>query len=741
MDSPNGEIYLLPTVFNGNVIINPLTTVVIPEGVIIKMQSGKYIEISPSAKLIVKGIITYDNSNTSIPFFNQYFYGIRVIGIPDKSSPGIEAVLNGGFPWGNANNNGALIIDGGAIQHARSAIVSVDGGIVYVNNAVINHYRTFGIAFVSEGAPPQQISSKPTLAIIKNSEFQNNQYLDQVHINGTSAISAWYVHGLNISNCEFSNAMTDPQSGSRGIHLLQSGCIISNCSFNNFNSSESGMYAISSQKHISSVKGYITIRNNEFVDCKNAILLSGEELTQINNNTFYCPNTGRYKGIILWGSNAFNIRNNTFHDYGKSWFDNGFQSKAIEIESSGDMGNILRSNNFIDCRTAVQIEEDNRGLQLKCNDFVANSISSSSNVNSIVNNLGIPANKRGISDQGASIFGDNIGRYLPGNLFSQACLNSFPQECDFMLSPDHPVVNYYYYNSPSTTNRTYPEHHTQNLLIPKMNSDAELEYISSGCAYNFEDLPDIISRRNDAQSLMVGLQPYAEIDSIYQKISYLEDYIEIENANILWHVLQNEEIDSVYTFLINNESLQSKLWLAALYIDDGKYDSAQIILNQITITDQASYHYLNQQFLLKIANHFGAGSNYCDFNVQDLLYFENLANSYSPIAFRSAILLEIIDSVCTSNEMLSSVRNVLPKNKSKANIIIGPKPSSDYININVNYAGNIYKIINLQGQTVAEGTINSENKLSILELNEGMYQLLIYNKDGSISSDKFIKAQ
>ena len=732
---------MTPTIFNGNVIISPLTTVVIPEGVIIKMQSGKYIEVSPSAKLIVKGVVTYDNSDASIPLLYQYFYGIKVRGIPYKSSPGIEAVLNGGFPWGNSNNNGALIIDGGAIQYANSAIVSVDGGIVYVNNAEINHYRSFGIAFVRQLSPPQQMPSQPTLAIVKNSAFQNNQYLDQYYGFVTNAISAWYMHGLRISNCEFSNVITTQESSSMGISLLQSGCIISNCSFNNFNSNESDMYAIFSQKEKSSTKGYITIRNNEFVNCKNSIFLRGEELTQINNNTFYCPDTGQYIGIKLNGSNAFNIRNNTFHDYGKSWSNNGYKSKAIEIESSGDMGNMLRSNYFIDCKSAVEIKNDNRGLQLKCNDFLVNNISSSNNVNSFILSPNAPLNKLGISDQGASIFSDNIGRYLPGNLFSQACLNAIPQECDFMLSPDHPVVNYYYYNSPSTTNRTYPEYHTQNLLIPKKNRAADLEYISSGCAYNFENLPDIISRRNDAQSLMEGLQPYAEIDSIYRKISYLEDYIEIENANILWHVLHNEEIDTVYSFLTNNESLQSKLWLAALYIDDGKYDSAQIVLNQITITDQASYHYLNQQFLLKIASHFGAGSNYCDFNVQDLLYFENMANSHSPIAFRSAILLEIIDSVCTSNEMLSSARNILPKNNSKANIIIGPKPSSDFIHIHANYAGNAYKIINLTGQTVAEGTINSENKLSILELNEGMYQLLIYNKNGSISSDKFIKAQ
>jgi hypothetical protein len=732
-NSPNGEITLSNTTFEGNVYVGPLTTVIVPEGVIIKLKSAKFLEVMPSAKLIVKGLVTYDNSDPSVPLFNQYFYGIRVIGIPEKSSPGIQTILNGGFPWGNAENNGALIIDGGSILYANSAIVSVNGGIIYVNNAEIGQYRSFGMAYIREGVPLQQISSRPTLAIIKNSEFTNNQYLDNLHDYGINAIDAWFINGINISNCEFIDATTNPQSTSIGLSFLQTGSIISNCTFSNFKD-----YAIFSQKYLSSIKGYITIRNCQFDNCKTGVYLRGEELTQIHNNTFYCPNSGKNIGIELWGSNAFNIRQNIFHDYGKSLTDNGYSSQAIAIESSGDMGNMVRNNDFFDCVNGVIISEDNRGLQLKCNKFNSNTISASINFTSRVTKLTIPQNKRGISDQGGIFPGDNFGRYLPGNLFSQSC--QFSSECDFYISPNHPVVKYYYYYSASSTNLTYPEYHTQNLLLPRINLDAQIEYLSSGCAFNFENFPDIITRKNDAKSLKEGLIPYAEIDTIQKKIDYLEDYIEVENANILWHVLNNEETDSIYDFLKNDVSLQSKLWLAALYIDDNNYDSAYIVLNQISITDQTSYHYLNQQYLLKIVNHFRTGYNLCNFSEVDKSYFESMVNSYSPIAFRSNILLDLMDSICTTNELLSSTRNLVPKNKLKANIIIGPKPSFDFINIQANYAGSTYKIINLTGQKVKGGIINSDAKLSILDINDGIYQLLIYNPDGSISSDKFIKS-
>ncbi len=710
----------------------PLTTVIIPEGVIIKLKSSKFIEVMPSAKLIVRGLVTYDNSDPSVPLFYQYFYGIRVRGIPEKSSPGIQTVLNGGFPWGNPDNNGALIVDGGTIQHANSAIASVNGGIIYVNNAEINYFRSFGITSTREGIPVQQISSRPTLAIIKNSAFQCNQYLDGNHSNGVYAISARFIHGINVSNCEFSSAITNPQSSYLAIDFVQTGSTISNCNFYDFRGG-----TIYSQKFISSIKGYITIRNCQFFNCNYPINLYGEELTQIHNNTFFSPNSDVISNAIrLNGSNAFNIRQNVFHDYGKSPTYGQF-SNAIMVTSSGDMGNTIRSNQFTDCLFGVLISEDNKGLQLKCNEFNANTISTSINFMSRVVFLTTPTNKRGISDQGAIFLGDNIGRYLPGNLFSQSCQLS--SECDFFISADHPVVKYYYYGISSVGNRTYPEFHTDNLLIPFGNGNASIENRMNGCAYNFEDLPNIISRKNDAKSLKEGLMPIAEIDTIQKKIDYLEDYIEVENSNILWHVLNNMETDTLYDFLKNDGSVQSKLWLASLYIDDNSYDSAYIVLNQISITDQNSYHYLNQQYLLKIVNHFRAGNDLCNFSEEDLGYFETMSNAYSPIAFRSKILLEIIDSNCTTNQLILASNGSSRKNNIHANIVIWPKPSADFISIEAIYAGSTYKIVNLVGQTVKEGNIHSDARLSILDLNDGIYQLLIYNANGSISSDKFIK--
>lgn len=724
------------TNFDGNVFIDQLTTVIIPEGVSVKLKSFKSIEILPSAKPIIRGDVSYDNSNQSVPSDSRIFHGINVWGIPNKSSPGIEAVLNGGFPWGNPDNNGAIIMDGGQIIDSYAAIRSIDGGIVYVNNGLISNYWYSGIIFSRIYSPTQQLPLRPTLAIVKNSEFVNNQPQYSNTDNGTSAIVAEYMHGLKISNCDFYNSISNSDFPSKAIGLHQSGCLISNCKFYDFNL-EGDNYAIISSKFLSSVKGYITIRNNEFHNCRMSGLLRGEEHTQINNNTFYCPSSKKSIGIELQGSNSFNINNNTFYDYGKSFINDGNLSKGIEIYNSGDMGNILRSNQFFDCSNGVMISEDNRGIQLKCNEFYANSINASINFTSRLTNLNIPVNKREISDQGAIISGDYIGRYLPGNLFTQTCQNA--NECDFYISADHPDVKYFYYNSTNPSNLTYPEYHTQSYLIPLMNTDAFIENRTSGCYNYLEDLPEIISRKNDAQILKTGLLPFEETDSIQQTLHYLEDYIEIENANLLWHLQNNEEIDTVYAFLKNDDSEQSKLWLASLYLDNGHYDSAELVLNQISISDEDSYHYLNQQFLLKIANHFALGNDVCNFSAQDLSYFETMATLYSPIASRSRVLLGIIDLVCVNNELLSSTRNLNPKRNLKANIIIGPKPSSDYINIQANYSGSTFKIVNLTGQIVKEGIINSKANLSVLDLNNGIFQLIIYNLDGSISSEKFVK--
>jgi hypothetical protein len=733
--NPNDEIILNDITYNGNVYIAPLTTVIIPKGTVVKLKSSKFFEIQPSAKLIVRGEITYDDLSPAADPLYAYFYGIRVMGISNQSSPGIGAILNGGFPWGNPFNNGVLIVDGGVISYANAAIASFSGGIVYVNNASIHHFRSFGITFVNENL--NTISEKPTLAIIQNTIFENDQFLDTYYGLGMNSISAGFVHGVKVSNCTIINGVTEPDAFSSGISLEQCGIIVSNCKFSDFNNSITQGSAIRSQKFISSIRGYITIRNNEFNNCRTSILLDGDEHAQVYDNLFNITEIGRYDGIKCFGVNSFNIRYNTFNNYGNFIGNNGHLSTALTISSSGDQGNMIRGNTFNNCLNGIKLIDDNTGLQLKCNDFIASNIYTSMNIGSIVYKLSIPLNKRGISDQGTNIAGDISGKYLPGNLFSQACSGG-SGECDFYLSLDHPKVNYYYYNNEQ--NRTYPTNHTQNELIPLKARDATIELYSTGCTYNFQDISEILSLKNSAQLLKNDLLPFSSIDSIQKNIKYLAQNIEVEYNSLLWHVVNNSNVDSLYTFLKNNETAQGKLWLAELYLEDGKYDSAQITLNQIIITDQESYSFLNKQYLLRIVSHLGNTNNICNFSSTDLNFFNDLANSYSPVSFRAAKILQLIDSVCNSSQLLSLNHNSPLSKKINEQIIIGPNPSSNYILINTNLSANTYSIVDFTGRNIQNGLINENGYLSIESLKEGLYHLLIYKKDGNLLNARFVKS-
>ena len=53
-NSPNNQITLTNINFTGNVTIEPLTTVIIPTGVVIKLKSQKSINIKPSCKIVLK---------------------------------------------------------------------------------------------------------------------------------------------------------------------------------------------------------------------------------------------------------------------------------------------------------------------------------------------------------------------------------------------------------------------------------------------------------------------------------------------------------------------------------------------------------------------------------------------------------------------------------------------------------------------------------------------------------------
>ena len=74
------------------------------------------------------------------------------------------------------------------------------------------------------------------------------------------------------------------------------------------------------------------------------------------------------------------------------------------------------------------------------------------------------------------------------------------------------------------------------------------------------------------------------------------------------------------------------------------------------------------------------------------------------------------------------------------NTKVFPNPTSNQVNLDLSddFAGKDYILVNIQGQTVSEGTlVSGKNSISVSELNSGLYMIKL--KDNARASIKFVK--
>lgn len=395
------------------------------------------------------------------------------------------------------------------------------------------------------------------------------------------------MQSLSISNCDFWNNISATNAGSGAIYLTNIGASIVGCRFHDFSGTQHN--TILSQQQTASVRGYINIGNCSILNCKVGVQAYGSEILRINNNTFECPLSTHATGVELNQSTGFNVTGNTFNNYGNQSQGVGFSSKAILVTGSSDMASFINNNTFNNCANGVRIIDDNRGLQLRCNEFKAPSLTSCLDFTSFVVSTSIPSNKQGLSDQGSFISTDNLGIYLAGNLFTQLCLNTTPSTCDFSIYSPHPVINYYHHYSGSITNLTKPKYYDPNYLVPQSGTQS-IEYRANACASNY-NLSGLLSRISDATNISNALISSINIDSVKKQVDYLANFIANENSSALKLVLDEANDSLTYSYLRSGSTMQSLFWLAELYMDDGYYDSTINILNQINILDVESYYY------------------------------------------------------------------------------------------------------------------------------------------------------
>ena len=81
----------------------------------------------------------------------------------------------------------------------------------------------------------------------------------------------------------------------------------------------------------------------------------------------------------------------------------------------------------------------------------------------------------------------------------------------------------------------------------------------------------------------------------------------------------------------------------------------------------------------------------------------------------------------------------VPEQKRKSDVSIYPNPANEFININSDHSFIQYRICNQQGALIQNGNLDEQNKVDISTLNEGIYVIVLQDRDGYTASRRFLK--
>ncbi len=729
-DNPGQTVTLSNYLYPGDIRIKSLTKVVIPSGTLIQMKKDAKIYVEgQGAQLYVHGIITVENQQ--VFDFQDKWGGIEVWGDATLNHPPINGITQGWYPGTNSNTQGVVVIDGGAIYYAKRGVMvgksgtsgqidlTASGGILYANDADFQE-NNISIMF--------QPYSKQVVSRIINSSFINN------NIRPGAAPKPFMImiydnYGLKINDCKMNEPAVMPTPFSTnlmpiGIHAENSAFELKNSEIGFLERAvfcESWLYRPNS----------ITITNNKFRMCQKACTIKGVDNVKFSNNRIIGIhiNPGISYGAYFEGSTGYKLQQNEFKSFTSSSV-----SRGIFITNSGSFGNRVNNNMFNDNSGGIQSQDNNRGLQIKCNEFENPILRNTGHLDIAVGAANAtPASLRGIPNQGTCV-------ELPANLFSQVCTGNIYPDPEIKVQSN---CNSFIYNHPSQGfgSSLTPSCYTNNKVSLNLCANSANDEISAGCAIRVIDIGDIAEVINSKEQL--EYYKTNTPDDI-ETISYLTQAYEA-NVYAYVRVLMDEETDSLLlSFLYADIDDFKRTILIPILIGTGEYQAAQAQLNALNIaandvemsTFYAYYSLLNTTYL--------NGNTEMNFNSTQVVLLKTIANTPTSTAAKAKSLLtqyyestfeelyyEWFDDLGINTGIVKTI------NTAEANIF--PVPATNYVRIQSSQIIKHYVIFDISGRMMIEGT----NPTKTIEINtetfqNGIYFIHLNSNDGSISKHKIV---
>jgi len=464
--------------------------VLIKEGKVLSIKCK--VSLLPTAKIVVmRGAKLIVDGGTITSACNNMWKGVEIWGTSSAGQNDLTA-------------QGVVELKNGAtIENARTAIATcktinngdIDwggyfGGIIRASNAnFINNMRAVSFMTYKNKLPNgNEIDNR---SYFDNCIFETNAPLLDEGTDPNAFVTLWEVRGVKFTRCTFRNTNPivniDNQLGT-GIYAIDANVSVTgkcnvivpigqqcnNYNPNTFSNLQFGIRCI----NIRGGYNYVVDRNL-FDNCIYGVVNDGVDYSSITRNSFNfgTPSVSYMlsMGICFNTGKGFSVEENSM-DFTGNESDN--RSIGIWMNNTGPYNNRVYKNTLNNLMIGNLANGNNRkndpengkflGLHYDCNDHNTKA----------ANSYDIAVVTQNNNDDGIRLYqGDlsNNGSYPAANLFSK---NGSNTESDIFNQSPWPVI-YYYFGTPATANREYPEYISSNV-------NPSRSYFPNTCPSSFE---------------------------------------------------------------------------------------------------------------------------------------------------------------------------------------------------------------------------------------------------------------
>lgn len=528
---------------------------IIPPGKTITIQ-GMTLKFAPQAKLIIEagqdvqgGKLILDGTTLTVDDrcdVNSMWPGVEVWGYSNQGQ--------GSF-WSSTSSQGFLEMKKGSrIEHAILGVRLNKQGDFTQGGGVIRAVNSF---FVDN---QQDIEfRKYTYAnksYFKNCEFYNTSgSLKDPNREITYHVYMNDVQTISFYGCEFRNdSPNDFAFGDRGegivsidaklrVKELCSGLNCANVDRSKFENLQFGILSLSSNtlKNIDVTKG-------DFEGNVISIAMAGNHLSKINENNFKFNSAIPYTvGVHINGCDKYAVQENDFRPLASSSHGVGDNTVGIVVNNSGEGHNEIYRNYFQNLNVGIQpqgingglhnaVDPTNTGLQLRCNEFTANSY---------LADIGVTS---GRIDYNQGYESNNNGNLAAGNQFSHS---TFDPQND--IAANTGVQSFAYIHH--WDNVTTPLSFNTDIVYPDLVGNSPIYMDANTCP---SKILDPYSNNGNTISFLKS-----KIGTLKDDISSLESQIDNGATELLLLQVQNGNAQQAKNVVLDASPFVSDLVLEA----------------------------------------------------------------------------------------------------------------------------------------------------------------------------------